>query len=168
MYKRPAIIEVTKISVLFLILATLLLSYLKLNSIYDSFHKIDGEIKNIKQQVSITKNIENKIEESYSSATEEARIRNVMLSEIVNIAAMGQQYYRKPEAVGGGANSFYGFEIPDALKKAKDRNYNIQVTHTDTMLVIGNSNVLGADSKNPIELELKVTPNGIGKTIINN
>jgi hypothetical protein len=56
----------------------------------------------------------------FNANAEESAIDTVV-SEGTNIAALAQQYYKKPVALGGGGNAFdnsgggTGFEIPDRL-----------------------------------------------------
>jgi hypothetical protein len=42
--------------------------------------------------------------------------RDILMTEGVSIAAVAQQYYRKPSEIGGGGRSFLGWEIPPSFK----------------------------------------------------
>ena len=46
----------------------------------------------------------------FNANAEESAI-DTTVSEATNIAAMGLQYYNKPEALGGGGNDFTGFDL---------------------------------------------------------
>jgi len=157
MDKKLFTIEIIKTLLLFLIFVSLLLLFLKLNAIDDSLDSI-----------TITSSVENRIEKDYSSALRTAGIRNAMISEIMNITAMAQQHYRKPKSMGGGDNSFYGFQIPKALEKSKNANYRIKINYSDSLKITGTGNEIGADGINPVEIELTVTPNSFGRTVIIN
>ena len=37
--------------------------------------------------------------------------RDAVISDLTTLAAMSQQYYRKPTAMGGGGNTFTGWQI---------------------------------------------------------
>jgi len=52
----------------------------------------------------------------FNANAEESAI-DTTVSEATNIAAMGLQYYKKPNALGGGGNDFTGFTltVPAAL-----------------------------------------------------
>src|ERR1035437_1779964 len=41
--------------------------------------------------------------------------RDAITADLTNLAAMAQQFYRKPVALGGGGNTFTGFAIPASL-----------------------------------------------------
>lgn len=162
------IIEILKSSILLLIFILLLLLYLKVNNIYDSFDLLDNGIKNISNQLSNTRNIENKIGENFSISNKKSEIRNAMLREIISIASISMQYYRKPKSMNGGNSSFNNFEIPLALQKSETAKYTIQIYNTDSLKIIGYGNEIGADGKNPIKIELQVSPKNIGLTKIIN
>ncbi len=44
------------------------------------------------------------------NANAETSTQDSIVSQGTNIGAMAQQYYKKPVAMGGGGNSFVGFE----------------------------------------------------------
>ena len=157
MDKKLFMIEIIKGSFLLLIFISLIFLYLKLNAIEDSL-----------ESITITSSVENRIEEEYSSALHKSVIRSAMWSEIINITAMAQQYNRRPKRIGGGENSFFGFQIPKALEKSESAFYEIHTNYSDSLKIRGIGKEIGADGKNPIEIELTVTPNSFGKIIIIN
>jgi hypothetical protein len=146
MDKKTIGIETLKIIIITLVCVILLLIYSKLNTIQDSFQSFDA----------------------YSTSSEVSVQRDAMLSNAVTIAAMSQQYFRKPLTFGGGANSFHGFTIPGSVQKSIKGSFEVVIVRDDSMTIIGIGNAIGADGKNPIQLELGVNPKNIGKTSIIN
>ena len=57
---------------------------------------------------------------------------DAVISDLTNLASMAQQYYRKPEAMGGGGNSFVGFSIPATLDTTANGVYTISTAGTAT------------------------------------
>ena len=43
--------------------------------------------------------------------------RDAIIADLTTVAAMAQQHFRKPTAMGGGGNSFTGFTIPSTLRQ---------------------------------------------------
>jgi hypothetical protein len=164
MNKKNNLVETIKISVLLLVFGMLVLLYTKLNSIQVALISLNNEIK----KISTSSLIINQIEESYASSVETIRIREAILSDLYHIAAFAQQHYRKPKSLGGGENSFLGFEIPIALQKSKHGVYKIEIIHPDSLKIKGSGYETGADEENPIEIELEVNPKTFSKTIIIN
>lgn len=41
--------------------------------------------------------------------------RDAIVSDLQHLAFTAQQYYKKPQLLGGGGNSFVGYTIPDGL-----------------------------------------------------
>lgn len=41
--------------------------------------------------------------------------RDAIVSDLQHLAYTAQQYYKKPQMLGGGDNSFVGYSIPDGL-----------------------------------------------------
>jgi hypothetical protein len=50
------------------------------------------------------------------NANSEQAAKDTMVSESTNIGALAQQYYKKPQAMGGGGGDFTSFSIPADLK----------------------------------------------------
>ncbi len=49
------------------------------------------------------------------NANAESSAKDTVVSEAANIAALAQQYYKKPTSMAGGGNDFKGFTIPSKL-----------------------------------------------------
>jgi len=70
--------------------------------------------------------------------------RDAVISDLTTLAAMSQQYYRKPTAMGGGGNSFVGWTIPQTLESTANGSYSAAVNSTDVTLT-GIGNEIGND-----------------------
>jgi hypothetical protein len=46
------------------------------------------------------------------NANAEESTKDGVVSDCTNLGAMAQQYYKKPTSMGGGGNSFAGWEVP--------------------------------------------------------
>ena len=68
------------------------------------------------------------------NANAESSTQDSIVSQGTNLGAMAQQYYKKPTAMGGGGNSYAGFNtgpwttIPAALKTSTDATWVITGT----------------------------------------
>jgi hypothetical protein len=49
--------------------------------------------------------------------------RDGVVSDLNNLGAMAQQYYKKPTAMGGGGNSFTGWTLPKLLESTANGSY---------------------------------------------
>ncbi len=65
-----------------------------------------------------------------ASASAQSANRDAVISDLNNIGAFAQQYYRKPTALGGGGNSFTGFTIPPSLVTTGNGTYTATVGAT--------------------------------------
>ena len=95
--------------------------------------------------------------------------RNAVISDLTNLAAMAQQYYRKPTALAGGGNSFVGWTIPKSLETTANGTYNnpapTVTAQTVTLVGLGTEN--GKDATNPVKATMTVKPDSIS-TVIDN
>ena len=73
--------------------------------------------------------------------------RNNVTNELVNLAAMAQNYYMKPSALGGGSRSFTGWSIPPDLVTTANGHY-VAAINKDSVVITGTGNevVTGTDS----------------------
>jgi hypothetical protein len=92
--------------------------------------------------------------------------RDILIEETTSLGTMAIQYYKKPQAIGGGGRSFTGWTIPSQMVQTFNGNFMIaevtpqQVTITGT----GSEVVTGNDS---IKVETVVTPDELYTLIIN-
>jgi len=90
---------------------------------------------------------------------------DAVISDMTNLAAMAQQYYRKPGALGGGGNTFTEWKVPANLAKTANGTYSAevqsqQVTLTGTGTELNNSGDL-------ISVTMVVHPDSIFSTKTN-
>jgi Tfp pilus assembly protein PilE len=93
--------------------------------------------------------------------------RDAVISDLTTLAAMSQQYYRKPTAMGGGGNSFVGWTIPQTLESTANGSYSAAVNSTDVTLT-GIGNEIGNDGADSVQVTMVVVPNEIQTTTIVN
>lgn len=94
--------------------------------------------------------------------------RDSVIADCTNLAAMAQQYFRKPTAMAGGGNSFVGWTIPAALATTGNGTYALSAAATATgAIIVGTGNEIGNDATNPVQVTMTVTSTTIS-TAINN
>lgn len=70
------------------------------------------------------------------NANAEESAKDSIVTQGTNIGAMAQQYYKKPVALGGGGNSFTGFDtnvfskLPASLRVSTDASWSCVVSGT--------------------------------------
>jgi len=90
--------------------------------------------------------------------------RNNVTNELVNLAAMAQQYYMKPPSLAGGGRNFTGWTIPSELVQTANGHYSANVAAGNVALTgIGNEIVTGNDS---VQVNMSVLPTTFNITII--
>jgi hypothetical protein len=90
--------------------------------------------------------------------------RNAVTNELVNLAAMAQQYYMKPTSMGGGGRNFTGWTIPSELVLTGNGHYKAQIAPDNVVLNgIGNEVVTNNDS---VQVNITVLPATYNVTII--
>lgn len=92
---------------------------------------------------------------------------DAVIADLTNLASLGQQYYRKPTALGGGGNTFTGWTIPSSLDTTGNGNYTVTV-NAQSLVLIGNGNEKGTvDPTKNVKVTMNVGPNSITSTTIN-
>lgn len=90
--------------------------------------------------------------------------RNNVTNELVNLAAMAQQYYMKPATLSGGGRNFTGWTIPNELVQTANGHYSANVAPGNVSLTgIGNEVATGNDS---VQVNMTVLPTTYNVTII--
>ncbi len=100
------------------------------------------------------------------NANAEESTKDTLVSEGTNLGAMAQQYYKKPTALGGGGNSFTGWDendVPANLINTPSGTWDI--TSTDTTCTIDGTPL--ADLGYTWTITVVVTPTGINSTVVN-
>ncbi|HEX2960188.1 MAG TPA: hypothetical protein VHO43_00255 [Ignavibacteriales bacterium] len=73
--------------------------------------------------------------------------RDNVTNECINLSSMAQQYYVRPVEIGGGGNSFAGWQIPPELIITPNGHYRASVSSDSIVILgIGNEVVTGTDS----------------------
>lgn len=123
------------------------------------------------------------------TASASAANRDAVASDLTNLAAMAQQHYRRPAAMGGGANSFDGtgpdrtantpddgtvWLLPSALDTTANGTYTTTVPNADSVVIIGTGtetgNVpeyTGTTPAGLVQMRTVVTSTQIRSTVIN-
>lgn len=101
------------------------------------------------------------------TASSSAANRDAVISDMTNLAAMAQQYYRKPDALGGGGNTFTGWTIPGNLASTANGDYTATVA-AQSVTLVGTGNELGNDGSAKTKATMVVAPDSITSTTINN
>lgn len=91
--------------------------------------------------------------------------RAIVTNELVNLAAMAQQYYLKPIALGGGNRKFTGWSIPVELVNTAAGHYKVTVFEDSAVIIgVGNEVVTNNDS---LRVQISVSSNSYRTIIIN-
>jgi len=93
--------------------------------------------------------------------------RDILIEETTSLGSMAVQYYKKPEAMGGGGHSFINFEVPPQMVNTINGNHLIAEVEKDQLVIVGTGSevVTGNDS---IKVETTVRGNGDIFTVIIN
>jgi hypothetical protein len=100
------------------------------------------------------------------NANAEESTKDTLVSEGTNLGAMAQQYYKKPTALGGGGNSFNGWDendVPANLINTPSGQWDI--TSVDSVCTIEGTPL--ADLGYTWTITVVVTPTGINSTVVN-
>jgi Tfp pilus assembly protein PilE len=114
--------------------------------------------------------------------------RQAMISDLANLAAKAQRYFRTPTELGGGAQNFQDFALgrldtanangsyrlstatslsADAVPAPAAGNTSITTSVTDTVYILGWGKEMGDDSAFPVKAQCAVSPTGISTQIVN-
>ncbi len=98
--------------------------------------------------------------------------RDAVIADLTNIAAMAQQFYRKPVALGGGGNTFSGppaWTVPAALSPTANMSAAVTATVApQSVTLIGTGTEVGNDGSGKVKVTMIVGPNSITSTTVNN
>ena len=110
--------------------------------------------------------------------------RDLVISQLTNLAAKAQQYYRKPTALGGGGNDFNAFALAPAdtgnaagsfalSSSVPSGNAAVAGSVTaisssaQTIYIVAGGTEEGNDGTNPVKAYATVTRDGIATTVLN-
>ena len=92
--------------------------------------------------------------------------RDAVVSDLNNLGAMAQQYYKKPASMGGGANTFTNWTIPTGLDSTANGTYTISVA-AQTVTIVGLGTEKGNDKTTAVKATATVTPTAITVAVNN-
>lgn len=90
--------------------------------------------------------------------------RDMLINEGMTLANNAQSYFRKPTLLGGGQNSFTGWEIPSQMLTTGNGTFSATVSPASIEITgTGNELVSGTEA---VEIKLTVTKDSIITEII--
>jgi hypothetical protein len=92
--------------------------------------------------------------------------RDAVVSDLNNLGAMAQQYYKKPLSMGGGGNNFDGWTIPTNLVSNANGSY-AGAGAGQTFDIVGTGVEIGNDGSGPVAATATVTPTQITVVVDN-
>jgi Tfp pilus assembly protein PilE len=94
--------------------------------------------------------------------------RDAVTSDLTQLAAQAQQYYKKPTALGGGGNAFTSWTIPSNMKKNPNGSYTATVSSATSVTLIGKgTTTLTAGGTDTVQVTMVVGPDAITSTTVN-
>ncbi len=91
--------------------------------------------------------------------------RAIITNELVNLAALAQQYYLKPTSLGGGGRKFTGWAVPPELASTSAGHYTAQ-TNQDSVVVVGVGNEV-VQNNDSLKIQINIKPTSVKTIIIN-
>lgn len=93
--------------------------------------------------------------------------RDGVISDLNNLGAMAQQYYKKPTSMGGGGNEFTGWTIPTGLDSTANGTYAPPTVTATTVTIVGTGTELGTNGTSPVQATCTVGPTTISVAVNN-
>ena len=85
--------------------------------------------------------------------------RDGVVSDLNNLGAMAQQFYKKPTSMGGGSNTFTGWTIPAELDTTANGSYAATV-NAQSVSIVGTGNELNSSGL-AIQHTVTISPTSI-------
>jgi hypothetical protein len=101
-------------------------------------------------------------ERDFGEPTEEGAEIDRVTEEITKHAAIAQQYYAKPVAVGGGGMAFTGFSLP--VDSTENATYAIEVT-AESVTITGTCLTAKKEDGTPVTIVTTVFPQSLTTTV---
>jgi hypothetical protein len=92
--------------------------------------------------------------------------RDGVVSDLNNLGAMAQQFYKKPISMGGGGNTFTGWTIPTGLDSTANGAY-VPTVGATSVSIVGTGTEPGNDGTNPVQATATVTATSISVAVNN-
>lgn len=94
--------------------------------------------------------------------------RDAVISDLTTLAAMAQQHYRKPTAMGGGGNKFTGWSVPSSLARTANMSADVSPVITSTLVTLVATSTESGANGSPFTVTMKVSKNKIDTTYFSN
>ncbi len=82
--------------------------------------------------------------------------RDGVTSDLTNLASLAQTFYRKPVALGGGANTFTGWAVPASLDTTANGTYAVTTAGAQQIVITGTG--VEKDGGAAIVVKMQVNP----------
>jgi hypothetical protein len=85
--------------------------------------------------------------------------RDAIANDLVHAASKAQAYWRRPQILGGGGNSFRGFDLRTAFVKLLNENgtFKVEGTPSDSVITISGTGLEGGyDDTKPVKVSITV------------
>ncbi len=85
--------------------------------------------------------------------------RDAIANDLIHAASKAQSYWRRPKIMGGGGNSFRGFDLRTAFVKLGNENgtFTIDGTPSDSLITISGTGMeSGYDDSRPVKVSIIV------------
>ncbi|MBT8379633.1 MAG: hypothetical protein KJN64_10400 [Ignavibacteria bacterium] len=92
--------------------------------------------------------------------------RDGVISDLNNLGAMAQQFYKKPTSMGGGGNTFTGWTIPTGLDSTANGTY-LESVAAQTVTIVGDGTEIGDDGSTVVQATCTVGPTTISVAVNN-
>ena len=92
--------------------------------------------------------------------------RDSISAELHTLAAVAMQYYKKPQEMGGGSNSFTNWNIPQNLDSTVYGMYSATPT-SQSVTIIGLGTEIGDDQSTAVKMVATITKSGITMSVEN-
>lgn len=108
---------------------------------------------------------------TFSASSSQANT-DALIADLSTIAANAQQFYRKPQAMGGGGNSFNAnnnYAIPTTLQQTANMSAPVALTLGDqSITLVATGTEEGTKGAGKAQVTMIVGPNAITSTVIDN
>jgi len=92
--------------------------------------------------------------------------RDSISAELNTLAALSLQYYKKPQEIGGGSNSFTNWQIPSQLDSTAYGTYTASPTN-QVLTITGVGTEIGDNGSTNVRLVATITQSDISMSIEN-
>ncbi|MCW8811644.1 MAG: hypothetical protein OQK64_11865 [Ignavibacteriaceae bacterium] len=90
--------------------------------------------------------------------------RDILIEETTSLATMALHYFKKPQELGGGGNSFLGWTIPSQMVQTINGNFmtasivadKVVITGTGSEVITGNDSIKVTTTVKPDEMFTEV------------